>query len=175
MSIYENRQIVSILDELTKTLTPDDVALLQALLKQSEGNELDTLMDLMGYTYQHKPVGVREFVESPRYLGLAGQVYPVLLDDLEELFEGDYVEAILTGGIGWGKALSLDTRIPTPTGWTTMKDVSVGDYVLSDTGKPCKVINATEVQYGRPCYKVLFSDGESVIADAEHKWLASAW
>lgn len=100
MSIYENRQIVSILDELTKTLTPDDVALLQALLKQSEGNELDTLMDLMGYTYQHKPVGVREFVESPRYLGLAGQVYPVLLDDLEELFEGDYVEAILTGGIG---------------------------------------------------------------------------
>lgn len=175
MSIYENRQIVSVLDELTKTLTPDDVALLQALLKQSEGNELDTLMDLMGYTYQHKPVGVREFVESPRYLGLAGQVYPVLLDDLEELFEGDYIEAVLTGGIGWGKALGLDTRIPTPTGWTTMKDVSVGDYVLSDTGKPCKVINATEVQYGRPCYKVLFSDGESVIADAEHKWLVSAW
>ena len=111
MSIYENRQIVSVMDELTKTLTPDDVVLLQALLKQSEGNEFDTLMDLMGYTYQHKPVGVREFVESPRYLGLAGQVYPVLLDDLEELFEGDYIEAVLTGGIGWGKSTFAEIAI----------------------------------------------------------------
>ena len=32
-----------------------------------------------------------------------------------------------------GKALSLDTPIPTPNGWTTMGDISVGDKILSPT------------------------------------------
>ena len=28
----------------------------------------------------------------------------------------------------------------------------------------------TEVQLGRPCYRVEFSDGESIVCDAEHLW-----
>ncbi len=69
-----------------------------------------------------------------------------------------------------GKALSLDTPIPTPTGFTTMGNLQIGDYVLGRDGLPTKVTFVTSVQYNRSCYKITFEDGESVIADAEHQW-----
>lgn len=71
-----------------------------------------------------------------------------------------------------GKALALDTPIPTPNGWTTMGDIKEGDSVLDKNGNPTKVIKAWGVMYDRPCYKITFNTGESVIADAEHNWLA---
>lgn len=70
-----------------------------------------------------------------------------------------------------GKALALDTPIPTPTGWTTMGDICVGDTVLGADGYPTTVTNATDVMTGRPCFKVIFDDGTEIIADAEHQWL----
>ena len=72
---------------------------------------------------------------------------------------------------GVGKALALDTPLPTPTGWTTMGEVAVGDELLGADGQPTRVVAATEVMLGRPCYEVEFSDGTVIVADAEHQWL----
>lgn len=69
-----------------------------------------------------------------------------------------------------GKALALDTRMPTPTGWTTMARVRVGDVLFDERGEPCAVTAATDVMEGRPCYRVVFSDDTSIVADAEHQW-----
>ena len=69
---------------------------------------------------------------------------------------------------GVGKALKLDTPLPTPTGWTTMGDVAVGDRLIGADGKPTRVVAATDVMLGRPCYEVEFSDGTVIVADAEH-------
>ncbi|WP_326800291.1 replicative DNA helicase [Streptomyces sp. NBC_01808] len=70
-----------------------------------------------------------------------------------------------------GKALALDTPLPTPTGWTTMGEVRVGDYLLDAKGRPTRVVAATDVMRGRPCYEVEFSDGAKIVADADHQWL----
>ena len=70
-----------------------------------------------------------------------------------------------------GKALALDTPLPTPTGWTTMGEIQVGDELFDADGRPTRVVAATEVMEGRPCYEVEFSDGSKIIADAEHQWL----
>ncbi len=70
-----------------------------------------------------------------------------------------------------GKALALDTPIPTPTGWTTQGDLRPGDWVLGDDGRPARVRAVSEIWQGRPCYRVEFSDGTSIVADAEHEWL----
>jgi replicative DNA helicase len=70
-----------------------------------------------------------------------------------------------------GKALALDTPLPTAGGWTTMGSVAVGDYLLGADGKPTRVVAATAVMVGRPCYAVEFSDGEVIVADEEHQWL----
>ena len=69
-----------------------------------------------------------------------------------------------------GKALALDTPIPTPNGWTTMGELNTGDIVYGLDGKPCNVIHAHDILQGRECYKVTFDNGESIIADAEHLW-----
>jgi replicative DNA helicase len=70
-----------------------------------------------------------------------------------------------------GKALALDTPLPTPAGWTTMGEVSVGDQLIGADGKPTTVVAATEVMPDRPCYEVEFSDGEVIVADAQHLWV----
>jgi replicative DNA helicase len=70
-----------------------------------------------------------------------------------------------------GKALALETPLPTPTGWTTMGEVEVGDDLYDAAGRPTTVVAATDVMVGRPCYEVVFSDGTTIVADAEHQWL----
>ena len=77
---------------------------------------------------------------------------------------------LIAGATGAGKALALDTPIPTPGGWTTMGDIEVGDQVFGDGGEPCTVVGATPVMHGRPCYEVEFSDGTVIVADAQHLW-----
>lgn len=78
---------------------------------------------------------------------------------------------IVTGVPSHGKALSLDTPLPTPDGWTTMGDVKVGDKLYDDKGNICTVTYATPIQYNRNCYKIVFSDHSEIICDEEHLWV----
>lgn len=74
-----------------------------------------------------------------------------------------------------GKALALDTPIPTPSGWTTMRDLQVGSEVLGMDGKPVFVSAVTGVQNERDCFVLDFSDDSAITADAEHLWLTETW
>src|SRR5690349_18715581 len=69
-----------------------------------------------------------------------------------------------------GKALALDTEVPTPFGWTTMGQLQVGDLVFDENGEPTRVVAATPPMYDRPCRSVVFSDGTEVVADVCHMW-----
>ena len=53
--------------------------------------------------YKWKPVEIREFICSPHYLNKEKEIYPGVLVAAEELNNGKYVEAVLSGGIGSGK------------------------------------------------------------------------
>lgn len=69
------------------------------------------------------------------------------------------------------KGLALDTPLPTPTGWTTMGDVQVGDELLGADGRPTKV-TVKSGTHNRPCYQITFSDGSTVVCDNVHLWNA---
>ena len=73
-----------------------------------------------------------------------------------------------------GKALALETLVPTPAGWKTMGELAVGDEVFDENGFPCRVVAATEVMLGRPCREVELSDGSLFIADAAHQWVTTS-
>ncbi|OBG98215.1 replicative DNA helicase [Mycobacterium sp. E3247] len=98
---------------------------------------------------------------------------PTGFTELDEVTNGLHAGQmiIVAARPGVGKALALDTPLPTPTGWTTMGDVAVGDELLGADGRPTRVVAATGVMLGRPCYEVEFSDGTVIVADAEHQWL----
>ena len=98
---------------------------------------------------------------------------PTGFADLDEVTNGLHPGQmiIVAARPGVGKALALDTPLPTPAGWTTMGEVQVGDQLLGADGKPTRVLAATEVMAGRPCYEVEFSDGTLLVADAQHQWL----
>ena len=75
--------------------------------------------------------------------------------------------AYIEGGKG---PLALNTPIATPVGWTTMGALAVGDKVFAEDGQPCHVIDASQVFTQRDCFRIEWSDGTSVVADAEHRW-----
>ena len=68
-----------------------------------------------------------------------------------------------------GKAVSLDTEIPTPDGWKMMGDIHEGDYVYGHDGKPAKVIVESEI-FNKPMYRVTFEDGAEIKASEDHVW-----
>lgn len=73
--------------------------------------------------------------------------------------------------VDW-KGLPLDTKIPTPSGWTTMGELREGDEVFDGTGKPCLVTHKSEIHHN-PTYEIGFDDGSSIVADEDHRWLIS--
>ncbi|GAA3449282.1 replicative DNA helicase [Dactylosporangium matsuzakiense] len=97
---------------------------------------------------------------------------PTGFQDLDRLLNGLHAGQliIVAGRPGLGKALALDTPLPTPSGWTTMGRVKAGDRLLGADGRPTTIVNAFDVLHDRPCYEVEFSDGSVIVADAEHLW-----
>jgi replicative DNA helicase len=97
---------------------------------------------------------------------------PTGFADFDELTNGLHPGQmiVLAARPAVGKALALDTALVTPTGWTTMAEVAVGDRLMGADGRPTTVVAATEVMTGRPCFEVEFADGTVIVADAEHGW-----
>jgi replicative DNA helicase len=116
--------------------------------------------------------GVLDEIEAigNRDAGLYG--VPTGFADLDDLTNGLHngQMVIVAARPAMGKALALDTTLPTPSGWTTMGQVAVGDLLYDAHGRPTRVVAATEVMVGRPCFEVHFSDGSTIVADAEHQW-----
>jgi replicative DNA helicase len=108
--------------------------------------------------------------------GGIGTGIPTGFQQLDEITNGLHPGQMVTvaGRPGSGKALALDTPLPTPSGWTTMGEVQVGDLLLGADGRPTRVVAATDVMTERRCFEVEFSDGTVIVADAEHQWLTRA-
>jgi replicative DNA helicase len=150
--------------------------------------EADNIVDQA----QAEVYGVTERRAGEDYLSLS-EIMPGALDEIEAIgSRGGQMVGVptgfadldaLTNGLhpgqmiviaarpAIGKALALDTPLPTPRGWTTMAEVVSGDQLIGADGKPVTVVAATEVMHGRQCYEVEFSDGEVIVADAQHQWL----
>lgn len=68
-----------------------------------------------------------------------------------------------------GKALALDTPIPTPDGWKQMKDIGIGSMVFGKDGKPAEVIAESPI-FEKPMYRIAFEDGTYIDASEDHIW-----
>ncbi|AVL99094.1 replicative DNA helicase [Gordonia iterans] len=99
---------------------------------------------------------------------------PTGFADLDKLTNGLHAGQmiIVAARPGVGKALALDTPLPTPTGWTRMGKVAVGDRLIGADGRPTRVVAISDVMTDRPCFEVEFDDGAVIVADRDHQWSA---
>ena len=70
------------------------------------------------------------------------------------------------------KGLPLDTPILTSKGWSTMKDLEIGNEVFDKDGNLCKITAKSQI-HNNPCYKIKFDNSESIVCDIDHRWLVS--
>ena len=100
--------------------------------------------------------------------------HKIICDYLERWAFGDLKRLMIFMPPGSGKALEVHTPIPTPTGWTEIQNLVVGDRVFDEQGRICNVIAKSPIWKDRICYPVL-TDNEIIIADADHEWIAQLW
>lgn len=68
---------------------------------------------------------------------------------------------------GSAKALEINTPILTPNGYVPMKDLEVGDEVISRTGKNTLITHKSDT-YTNTAYKITLQNGDSFIANEDH-------
>jgi replicative DNA helicase len=119
--------------------------------------------------------GTMDEIDAISSRGGASLGVPTGFTELDQITNGLHAGqmVIVAARPAIGKALAVDTPLPTPTGWTTMGEVEVGDQLFGADGRPTTVVEATEVLIGRPCYEVEFCDGSVIVADAQHRWKTS--
>ncbi len=81
------------------------------------------------------------------------------------------LNAVIWGHSKKGKALSLDTPVPTPQGWSALGDLQVGDELFNEQGELTKVVALGPVWHNRPCRRIQVK-GDSLVADVGHVWKA---
>src|SRR5690625_3045952 len=64
-----------------------------------------------------------------------------------------------------GKALALDTPVPTHDGWTTMGGVETGEFVLAAVGELTEVVATSVVITDLECLEIVFEDIAKAYAD----------
>jgi len=171
--VLSDRTIKRLLDEGRILIEPYDPSLLQPSSVDVRVDRFFRVFHNARYPY----IDVREPQEELTELVEVDDETPFILhpgefvlgSTLERVRLPDDLVARLEG-----KALALETRVPTPSGWTTMGHVAVGEFVLDEKGRPTQVVAATPPMLDRPCREVVFSDGTTVVCDAWHEWPAVA-
>lgn len=88
-----------------------------------------------------------------------------------EAFQSKATEIVYGGAAGGGKAVALDTPIPTPSGMIPMRDLRVGDYVYGSDGKPVQIIATSDVETPDECLEMVFDTGDRIVCDKRHLWV----
>lgn len=147
-------------DEIVNTAQAE----VYAVTERRAAEDYLPLADILG--------GTVDEIEAAGHRGAGMVGVPTGFADLDRLTNGLHAGQmiVLAARPAIGKALALDTPLVTPTGWTTMGEVAVGDELIAADGTPTRVVRATDVMVDRPCYEVEFDDGSVIVADGQHEW-----
>lgn len=115
---------------------------------------------------RHRLINFARYMQPDLALEPFHVVYYTLLDMFAH---GKIQKMIVQMPPQHGKALPVDTPVLTTKGWKKHGDLQPGDYVFGDDGKPKKVI-ANFGKYEWHTQKVIFADGNELVAAKEHVW-----
>jgi hypothetical protein len=104
----------------------------------------------------------------PRYQ--VGRHHRLFCDKLEAVERGEIKRLMVFTPPRHGKALEINTPIPTPRGWSRIVDLQPGDEVFDEAGAVCRVVARSPVWRNRSVFAVSTDCGDTITADAAHEW-----
>lgn len=155
-----SQQVMISLDK--KTTSPDDIVKLRAA--EWYKCRQNPLYFIYNYVYISETGGRLKYTSD------------IMHDKMRRVVRSiyRYHKCVLMASRQLGKALSLETEIPLSSGgFTTMRDIKEGQYILDENCRPTMVTATTPIMYDHDCYEIEFNNGEVVIADANHLWKVS--
>lgn len=106
-SYYLETEYDDSINESWDNLDDDEKIFVQSLWDQD-----DLINEIQFMEYKDIPVNMETFLLDPYYFGIVGKtLFPAWIDDLIELFTGEYHEAIITGALGTGKTTMAQVAI----------------------------------------------------------------
>lgn len=93
------------------------------------------------------------------------------LPDVDEYYGGVHPGevAVVAAPAKMGKAQELTTPVLTPSGWSTIGDLRVGDEVIGRDGHPTQVTQLHPI-VDLPTYRVTLTDGGTTVCSEQHLW-----
>ena len=127
----------------------------------------------------------RPAVEAGERLGfLPGTLYEKidpylrpLYDALHDMMDPDAIPKLMAAGVievaplafMRGRAQPLSTKVLTPSGFRSIGELAVGDFVIGSDGRPTEVLGVYPQGF-KEIYRVCAQDGSSTLASGDHLW-----
>lgn len=93
-----------------------------------------------------------------------------ICEHLEAIERRDIMRAAFSMAPGHAKGCALDTPLPTPTGWTTVGEVEIGEDIYGVNGAPTKVIGKSSIFTDKRCFRAITSDDCEITVSEDHLW-----
>lgn len=114
-STRTREEAIQLLERDLANLSPEEREVVETMIRNLTDppeDEPDLLTTIGRLEWVRTPVDMKTFCMDPYYLGnTCDTIYNVWLNDLTELFEGSYREAVFTGAIGTGKTFAASVGI----------------------------------------------------------------
>lgn len=150
----------------------DDPAVRTMQQSAAGGGPVRILDALSEGEYIRPVVDVRTFIRDPYFLGATCDgLYPRLLDDMVELFDGGYKEAVLTGSIGWGKCVDLRTEVFDVSAGMRRAAGDLGEFEvvsMADGGKIESRPAKSFLSGRKACVRLTLAAGQSIVLSNDH-------
>lgn len=161
--------------DIEKLNTDEQIVIKQVIRELAETGSSQTLKDVWYSDYDEIPVDIDTFITDDRYLGksLGHSIYPFWRKELRKLF---------APGVSYNECLTGDTEIPLLDGTSdTLESIhnrvqsgeKIETYSLDKkTGKvvPGHIV-MSKLQGKRTVYKITLSNGRSIKATGNHKFM----
>lgn len=139
---------------------------------EKERNELIT--ESWRVNFRDRPPSPEEFL-SEKYLGpVATHTYDRIKKRFLEFTDPTtkYRNLILYPHVGWGKLITPESMVLTPSGPKEIQNINEGDEICDSKGNIVHVIKKQKFE-NEKIYKVVFNDERFVYAGANHFWKAA--
>ena len=175
-----DEEIEKLLKEDIEVLTKEERETLELMLAELQGNDkvaanspslLSTIKDL---EFKHQPVDIETFIYDPYYLGeTCSNLYKPYIEDLKELFNGGYTQAVLSGAVGIGKCLLGDTEVFDAIAGRRRRVDEIGEFettTMIEDSNQLKTSFAKAFPSGKKdCVRLTLKSGQSVGLSKDHK------